>query len=74
LRRAALAAMKAYSQPWDGCEPVTDALDRFALRELFDLAIQNGLRIEAATLLVRVGVGEIRATMIIDGVLHNVDD
>lgn len=66
--------MKAYPQPWDGCEPVTDALDRFVLRELFDLAIQNGLRIEAVTLLVRVGVGEIRAAMIIDGVLRNVGD
>jgi hypothetical protein len=39
----------------------------------FRTVFQNGLRIEAVTLLVCVGVGEIRATMIIDGVLRNVE-
>jgi hypothetical protein len=71
---AAFAAMKPYPQSWDGCEPVTDALDRFGLRDLFDLAVQNGLRVEAVTLLVYVGVGESRASMIIERVLRNVEE
>jgi hypothetical protein len=66
--------MKPCPEPWDGFEPVTDAIDRFALRELFDLAIGNGLRVEAVALLMYVGVGEARATLIIDGVLPDARD
>jgi hypothetical protein len=54
---------------WDGLEPVTAALDRLATRERFDLAIRDGCREQAVSLLIAVGVPEVKAVMIIDGVL-----
>jgi hypothetical protein len=54
---------------WDGSEPVTAALDRLALREQFDLAIHHKHRRQAVGLLIAAGVPEVKAVMIIDGVL-----
>jgi hypothetical protein len=44
-------------------------VERCGLRELFDLAIRNGLRSQAVGLLVQAGVPEVKAVMIMDGVL-----
>ena len=54
---------------WDGSEPVTAALDRLELREQFDLAIRENHRRQAVVLLIAAGVPEVKAVMIIDGVL-----
>jgi hypothetical protein len=61
--------MPNYSEPWDGRESVLDALTRCGFREIFDLAIRDGLREQAVDLLVAVGVNVVKANLIIDGAL-----
>jgi hypothetical protein len=43
---------------WDGHEPITDALERFALREAFQTAVDRGDRDEAGRILCDVGADE----------------
>jgi hypothetical protein len=43
---------------WDGQEPIIDAMERFALREAFQTAVDRGDRDEAGRILCDVGADE----------------
>jgi hypothetical protein len=44
--------------PWDGREPITDAMERFAMRDAFQAAIDGHNRAEAVRILCAVGANE----------------
>jgi hypothetical protein len=56
-------------KPWDGSEPVTDALERFGLANNFYSAIDGGNGDAARQLLRDVGVDPESAERIVAGVL-----
>jgi hypothetical protein len=44
--------------PWDGREPITDAMERFAMRDAFQGAIDGRNRVDAVRILCAVGANE----------------
>jgi hypothetical protein len=44
--------------PWDGREPITEAMERFAMRDAFQGAIDERNRVEAVRILCAVGANE----------------
>jgi hypothetical protein len=47
-----------YRTPWDGREPITDAMVRYGTRDAFQTAIDGGDREQAARILCDVGADE----------------
>jgi len=47
--------MNPTTEPWDGREPIGDALERRGLRDVFQIAVDNGRREEAIEFLCDVG-------------------
>jgi hypothetical protein len=47
--------MSPPTEPWDGREPITDALERRGLRDVFQIAVDHGRREEAIEFLCDVG-------------------
>ena len=47
--------MSPTTEPWDGREPITDALVRRGLRDVFQFAVDHGRREEAIEFLCDVG-------------------
>jgi len=58
--------MSDFAAPWDGYEPVTDALERRQFREAFDDAVESRRRDEAVALLCLIGVDQETAERIVD--------
>jgi hypothetical protein len=55
-----------HREPWDGQEPITDVLERFALRADFQEAVDGRDRTRAVGILGEVGVDEETAVRMIE--------
>jgi hypothetical protein len=53
------------SLPWDGREPITDAMVRYGMRDAFQVAIDDGDKNAAAKILCDVGADELTALQMI---------
>jgi hypothetical protein len=60
--------------PWDGREPITDALVRRGMRDAFQAAVDQGNRAEAVQVLCDVGADEETAWQMIDVLLPAEDE
>jgi hypothetical protein len=65
-KAATMTAMPNRSAPWDGREPITEALLRRSLRDVFQVAVDRGNRGEAVQILRDVGADEETAERMID--------
>jgi hypothetical protein len=63
--------MSENTTPWNGSEPIADALDRFGYHELFDSCLAVGKLDDAVRLLLACGVDDVKANRIVQLTLRS---
>jgi hypothetical protein len=61
-------------KPWDGQEPITEAMQRCGVRDAFQSAVNRGDRDEAVRMLCQAGVDYVTAWEMFDFLSHTDDE
>lgn len=68
-----IPVMPLKTPAWDGREPITDALERRGLRDVFQVAVDHRKRGESVQILCDVGADEETAWRMIDILIPHID-